>query len=127
MSRITGYHAHVYFDATERERAHELCTQAGGISGMESARHVGARDDPEHGVVITEAPDAKALAQVGVQVDTGHLPSLLRDLGDDLVEEVVDHRSGVLAEQADPCFGDDVVADRHRVRASPPGIFFLTH
>ena len=101
--------------------------QAGGIPGMESARHVGAGDDPEHGVVVTEAPDAEALAQVGVEVDTGHLPSLLRDLGHDLVEEVVDHRSGVLAEQADPRFGDDVVADRHRVRASPPGIFFLTH
>ena len=38
MSTITGYHAHVYFDATERERAHELCTQAGGISGVTVGR-----------------------------------------------------------------------------------------
>ena len=29
MSTITGYHAHVYFDAASRERAQELCTEAG--------------------------------------------------------------------------------------------------
>ncbi len=38
MSTITGYHAHVYFDAAERERAHELCTQAGGIAGVTVGR-----------------------------------------------------------------------------------------
>ena len=38
MSTITGYHAHVYFDATERDRAHRLCTQAGGISGVTVGR-----------------------------------------------------------------------------------------
>ena len=36
---------------------------------METARDVGTGDDPEHRIVVTEAPDAKALAQVGVQVD----------------------------------------------------------
>ena len=55
---------------------------------MEAARHVGTGDDPEHGVVIAKTPDAKAFAQVGVEVDTGHLPSLLCDPGHDLVEEV---------------------------------------
>src|SRR5262249_8538687 len=29
MSAITGYHAHVYFDAATRERAHALCEAAG--------------------------------------------------------------------------------------------------
>ena len=29
MSEITGYHAHVYFDVVEREKAHALCTEAG--------------------------------------------------------------------------------------------------
>jgi len=59
---------------------------------MESARHVGAGDDPDHGVVVTKAPDAKALAQVGVEVDTGHLPSLLGDLGHTLRRLPLRHR-----------------------------------
>jgi aromatic ring-cleaving dioxygenase len=29
MSTITGYHAHVYFDAAEKERARRLCEAAG--------------------------------------------------------------------------------------------------
>ena len=29
MSAITAYHAHVYYDAATRERAHELCQAAG--------------------------------------------------------------------------------------------------
>ena len=29
MSRITGYHAHVYFDASDREKAAQLCAEAG--------------------------------------------------------------------------------------------------
>jgi DOPA 4,5-dioxygenase len=29
MSRITGYHAHVYFDEPTRERARQLCEAAG--------------------------------------------------------------------------------------------------
>jgi DOPA 4,5-dioxygenase len=29
MSAITGYHAHVYFDAQSREQARELCETAG--------------------------------------------------------------------------------------------------
>ena len=29
MSRITGYHAHVYFDAADRETAAQLCAEAG--------------------------------------------------------------------------------------------------
>jgi hypothetical protein len=44
---------------------------------METARHVRARDDPEHGLVIAEPPDAEALAQVGVEID-GHVYSLKR-------------------------------------------------
>jgi len=36
--------------------------QARGITRMETARDVGAGHDSEHGVVVTELPDAKALA-----------------------------------------------------------------
>ena len=38
MSAITGYHAHVYFDPTERERAHQLCTEAGRTFGLSVGR-----------------------------------------------------------------------------------------
>jgi hypothetical protein len=50
--------------------------QAGRIAGVETTGHVGAGDDSEHGVVIAEPPDAEALAQVGVDVNTGHVPTL---------------------------------------------------
>jgi hypothetical protein len=50
--------------------------QAGGIPGVETAGHVGAGDDLQHRIVIAKAPHAKALAQVGVEVDTGHATSL---------------------------------------------------
>src|SRR4051812_41358830 len=43
---------------------------------MEAARHVGAGDDPEHGVVVAELPDAESFAQVGVEIDAGHSASL---------------------------------------------------
>jgi aromatic ring-cleaving dioxygenase len=38
MSTITGYHAHVYFDASSRERAHRLCTEAGRTFGLSVGR-----------------------------------------------------------------------------------------
>lgn len=38
MSAITGYHAHVYFDAATREQAHKLCTQAGQAFGLKVGR-----------------------------------------------------------------------------------------
>lgn len=38
MSAITGYHAHVYFDPTERERAHQLCAEAGRTFGLSVGR-----------------------------------------------------------------------------------------
>jgi DOPA 4,5-dioxygenase len=38
MSTITGYHAHVYFDAASRERAQELCTEAGRTFGLTVGR-----------------------------------------------------------------------------------------
>jgi DOPA 4,5-dioxygenase len=38
MSRITGYHAHVYFDAADREKAQELCAQAGRIFPLSVGR-----------------------------------------------------------------------------------------
>jgi DOPA 4,5-dioxygenase len=38
MSAITGYHAHVYFDAPIRERAHQLCTEAGRTLGVTVGR-----------------------------------------------------------------------------------------
>jgi hypothetical protein len=36
---------------------------------VETARDVGAGDNAQHSVVITEPPDAEALTQVGVEVD----------------------------------------------------------
>jgi DOPA 4,5-dioxygenase len=38
MSAITGYHAHVYFDAASRERAHRLCQAAGQVPGVTVGR-----------------------------------------------------------------------------------------
>ena len=34
MSQITGYHAHVYFDAAGREQARRLCEAAGSAVGV---------------------------------------------------------------------------------------------
>ena len=38
MSKITGYHAHVYFDAADREKARELCAAAGRIFPLRVGR-----------------------------------------------------------------------------------------
>ena len=38
MSTITGYHAHVYFDAADRERADRLCKEAGRVFGVTVGR-----------------------------------------------------------------------------------------
>ena len=38
MSAITGYHAHVYFDAATREDAHKLCIAAGETFGVKIGR-----------------------------------------------------------------------------------------
>jgi len=38
MSTITNYHAHVYFDATERERAQRLCEAAKETFGVAMGR-----------------------------------------------------------------------------------------
>lgn len=38
MSTISGYHAHVYFDAADRERANRLCTEAGQAFGLTVGR-----------------------------------------------------------------------------------------
>jgi aromatic ring-cleaving dioxygenase len=38
MSAITGYHAHVYFDAAGREAASRLCTEAGRAFGLSVGR-----------------------------------------------------------------------------------------
>jgi DOPA 4,5-dioxygenase len=38
MSTITGYHAHVYFDATERGRARRLCDAAHAAFGVTVGR-----------------------------------------------------------------------------------------
>jgi hypothetical protein len=43
----------------------------GRVAGVEAAGHVGAGDDREQGVVVAQAPDAEALAQVAVQVHHG--------------------------------------------------------
>jgi aromatic ring-cleaving dioxygenase len=38
MSAITGYHAHVYFDAAERKAAERLCTEAGRMFAVTVGR-----------------------------------------------------------------------------------------
>ena len=38
MSPITGYHAHVYFDAASREQARTLCEAAGRTLGVTVGR-----------------------------------------------------------------------------------------
>jgi len=38
MSRIAGYHAHVYFDPTDREKAARLCADAGRIFPLKVGR-----------------------------------------------------------------------------------------
>ena len=38
MSTISGYHAHVYFDAADREKAHQLCMEAGRKFGLTVGR-----------------------------------------------------------------------------------------
>lgn len=38
MSPITGYHAHVYFDARTRERAQQLCEAAGRVLHLSVGR-----------------------------------------------------------------------------------------
>jgi DOPA 4,5-dioxygenase len=38
MSPITAYHAHVYFDAADREQAHLLCEAAGRAFGVTVGR-----------------------------------------------------------------------------------------
>ena len=38
MSAITGYHAHVYYDAVTREQAHRLCMTAGESFGVKVGR-----------------------------------------------------------------------------------------
>jgi hypothetical protein len=65
--------AHLCADAHAalgRQPAHRQ--QSGGVARVETARNVGAGDNAQHGVVITEPPDAEAFTQVGVEVDSGH-------------------------------------------------------
>jgi DOPA 4,5-dioxygenase len=38
MSAITGYHAHIYFDADTREQAAKLCSTAGKTFGVKIGR-----------------------------------------------------------------------------------------
>ena len=42
--------------------------QPGGVAGMESAGDVRAGDQVEHRLVVTQAPDTEALAQIGIEV-----------------------------------------------------------
>jgi len=43
--------------------------QCGWVTGVEAARHVGATDHPEQGVVVPETPHPEALPEVAVEVD----------------------------------------------------------
>src|SRR5246127_284911 len=70
------------------------------MRGVGTGHHGGAGDDPEHGVGVSELPDAEALAQVGVEVDTGRPPSLLRDVASPNVSPTP-RRRATLASLAD--------------------------
>ena len=76
------------------------------IAGVEAARDIGRGDDVEHGVVITECPDAEPLAEVGVEVHRTrcHRPSLVR-CGPVDVDAVVSRRveCGVVGGRDDGC------------------------
>ena len=59
---------------------------------MEPARHVGAGDDGEQGIVVTEGLPAETFADVVVQVDD-HLPRLLTRASRKRAVSRKDHRS----------------------------------
>ena len=42
------------------------------VTGVEAARQIGAGDDVEHGVVVTEFPDPVSLGEVGVEIHGRH-------------------------------------------------------
>ena len=42
----------------------------GGVTGVEAASYIGTFDDLQQGCVVAHCPSAKALTQVGIQVDT---------------------------------------------------------
>ncbi len=70
--RHLGADRHIALDSSSARRP-----QHAGITGMEPARHVGARDDLQHRGVVTHLPDPVRLPQVTVDVD-GHHPATLR-------------------------------------------------
>src|SRR5258708_9775475 len=64
----------------------------------------------------TPKPSPKS-ALISIQATWTSLgPTLLRDPGNHLIEEVIDCRAGVPAHQADPRLGEDHVLHGHGVR-----------
>ena len=55
----------------ERLRLFEAIRHDIGIAGMKAAGDIGARDDAQHRGVVAHAPNAKTLAQIGVEIDGG--------------------------------------------------------
>jgi DOPA 4,5-dioxygenase len=64
MSDITGYHAHVYFDAATREKARELCERAGARFNVTIGRMHDAPVGPHPRGSCQLAFDAGAFAEI---------------------------------------------------------------
>ena len=64
MSNITGYHAHVYFNAASREQASELCQAAGRALPVSVGRMHGAPVGPHPRGSCQLAFGADAFARV---------------------------------------------------------------
>ena len=57
-------------------RVLEGLQNAGGISGMKTAGHVGTGHDVQHGGIVAHAPRAKAFTQIAVDVHLVSFPSI---------------------------------------------------
>src|SRR5690606_17568250 len=52
----------------------------GGVAGVEATGHIGRCDDVEEGGVVTEAPNAKTLAEIRVEIHEGTVVASSRRL-----------------------------------------------
>jgi DOPA 4,5-dioxygenase len=75
MSSITGYHAHVYFDASDREKAEQLCAEAGRTFSLTVGR---MHDNPV-------GPHPRGSCQLAFEAR----------LFGDVIPWLIEHRSGL--------------------------------
>jgi len=93
MSTITGYHAHVYFDAADRERAHRLCTEAGQTFALSVGRMhdqpVGPH--PRGSCQLAFAPELFGEVVPWLIVNRGGLTVFAHALAGDALKDHTDH------------------------------------